>query len=72
MKGEYMTSADLPIMLHSEDVAAALDISRQYAQALMREAGFPAARFGRKRIVSRSDLLRWMEQQEIHSDTYGK
>ncbi len=54
---------ELPLMLTVPEVAAALTISRAKAYELVRRQGFPAFAIGRRVIVSRAGLLRWIEQQ---------
>lgn len=72
MENEYLTPECLPIMLHSEEIAAVLDITPGYARILMKQADFPAVRIGRRYTVARSDFLNWLTEQEIHSDENGK
>ena len=54
---------DLPLFLNAEMVAKVLGVSISSAYELMHEKGFPSVRIGKRFIVPRDDLKRWMEGQ---------
>ena len=54
---------DLPLFLNAEMVAKVLGVSISSAYELMHEKGFPSVRIGKRFIVPREDLKRWMEEQ---------
>ena len=54
---------DLPLFLNAEMVAKVLGVSISSAYELMHEKGFPSVRIGKRFIVPRDDLKRWMEEQ---------
>ena len=54
---------DLPLFLNAEMVAKVLGVSISSAYELMHEKGFPSVRIGKRFIVPRDDLKRWMKEQ---------
>ena len=54
---------DLPLFLNAEMVAKVLGVSISSAYELMHEKGFPSVRIGKRFIVPRDDLKRWMDEQ---------
>ena len=54
---------DLPLFLNAEMVAKVFGVSISSAYELMHEKGFPSVRIGKRFIVPRDDLKRWMEEQ---------
>jgi hypothetical protein len=55
----------LPLLLSPSDVAAALDISINYARDLFRSgAAFPTILLGKRRFVARVNFLDWLESIE--------
>ncbi len=59
-----VTSFDqLPITLKADQVAAVLGISRSNAYNLMRSEGFPTLHIGKRMLVPRDKLVRWMDEQ---------
>jgi excisionase family DNA binding protein len=52
----------LPLVLSMDQVRQILGLSRDSTYALARSAGFPAIRVGRRLLVSRDGLRRWLEQ----------
>ena len=54
---------DLPLFLNAEMVAKVLGVSISSAYELMHEKDFPSVRIGKRFIVPRDDLKRWMEEQ---------
>ena len=59
-----ITSFDqLSLTLNATQVAAILGISRSNAYALMRSEGFPTLHIGKRMLVPRDKLVRWMDEQ---------
>jgi excisionase family DNA binding protein len=52
----------LPLVLGMNQVRQILGLSRDSTYALARSAGFPVIRAGRRLLVSRDGLRRWLEQ----------
>ncbi len=58
------TSYDqLPIMLNANAVAQTLGISRAGAYELMHSKGFPTLRIGKRMMVSKDQLINWVEMK---------
>ena len=56
------TSYDqLPIMLNANAIAQTLGISRAGAYELMHSKGFPTLRIGKRMMVSKEQLIKWIE-----------
>ncbi len=52
---------DLPLVLKVEQIAEILQVGRNTAYNLTRQAGFPAVRVGEKRVViPRDRFLQWL------------
>ena len=57
-----ITSFDqLSLTLNATQVAAVLGISRSNAYALMRSEGFPTLHIGKRMLVPKDRLIRWIE-----------
>ena len=54
---------DLPLFLNAELLAKVLGVAVSSAYELMHEKGFPSVRIGKRFIVPREDLKRWMDEQ---------
>ena len=52
----------LPLALNANQVAAVLGISRAGAYNLMRSQGFPTLFIGKRMVVPKDHLLRWIQQ----------
>ena len=59
----YQNYEDLPLFLNAELLAKVLGVAVSSAYELMHEKGFPSVRIGKRFIVPRDDLKRWMEEQ---------
>ena len=59
----YHNIHDYPIMLTAEDVAEILCISRTNAYAVMRMSGFPTIHRGKRMVVPRDRLIKWIDEQ---------
>ena len=59
----YQNYEDLPLFLNAELLAKVLGVGVSSAYELMHEKGFPSVRIGKRFIVPRDDLKRWMEEQ---------
>ena len=60
---KYQNYEDLPLFLNAELLAKVLGVAVSSAYELMHEKGFPSVRIGKRFIVPREDLKRWMEEQ---------
>ena len=60
---KYQSYEDLPLFLNAELLAKVLGVGVSSAYELMHEKGFPSVRIGKRFIVPRDDLKRWMEEQ---------
>ena len=57
-----ITSYDqLSLTLNASQVAAVLGICRSNAYALMRSEGFPTLHIGKRMLVPKDRLIRWIE-----------
>lgn len=54
---------DDKMALTVEELAAALSISRSYAYKLIREPGFPVVYIGRRALIPRRALEKWLEDK---------
>lgn len=66
-----MTAKTDRLALSVTEAAEALNVSRPTVYQLMRRADFPAFRVGRRTLISRSGLERWIEAQAQGGDTLG-
>ena len=58
------TSYDqLPIMLNANTIAQTLGISRAGAYELMHSKGFPTLRIGKRMMVNKEQLIKWIEMK---------
>lgn len=56
----YTSYDELPIMLSVPQLAAALEISRSGAYALVRSEEFPALKIGSRIVIPKDELLEWI------------
>ena len=63
MDRAYTSYEQLPLTLNAEQVGRFLNISRAGAYALFHREGFPCIRIGKRMLVEREALLRWMDSQ---------
>ena len=64
MKAEKFRSHDaLPLTLTVLEVGKVLGISRAKVYDLARSEGFPSMRIGRRILVPRDKLIRWIDEQ---------
>ena len=54
---------ELPLFLNAKNLSKVLGLSESSVYELMHEKGFPSVRIGKRFIVPRDDLKRWMEEQ---------
>ena len=55
--------SDLPLVLNATQLADVLSISRANAYNLLHREDFPTLRIGKRMLVSRDRLARWMDEQ---------
>lgn len=60
----YRDSNDLPANLGIDEVASFLGVSRSTAYGMMRNSTFPSYRINSRLLVSKEDLLNWIEKQK--------
>lgn len=53
----------LPLMLNANQLAGILGISRAGAYELMHSKGFPTLRIGKRMMVPKEQLARWVDRQ---------
>ena len=63
MEQMYTDIEQLPIMLNADQIAQALGISRAGAYQLMHSKGFPTVRIGKRMVVPKAQLLKWIEDR---------
>ena len=61
MKGIYKNLDELPVTLNATDVANTLGISRANAYILMNSKEFPTLHIGKRLIVSKDKLIKWID-----------
>lgn len=55
---------DLPLVLNAQQLAGVLNISRANAYKLLHREDFPMLHIGKRMLVSRDKLVKWMDGQE--------
>ena len=55
--------SDLPLVLNATQLASVLSISRANAYNLLHREDFPTLQIGKRMLVSRDRLARWMDEQ---------
>lgn len=63
MKVSFTSFDELPVMLNADQLAQALNISRAGAYQLMHSSSFPTVRIGKRMLVPKEHLLRWLDQK---------
>lgn len=63
MKTSFTSFDELPVMLNADQLAQALNISRAGAYQLMHSSFFPTVRIGKRMLVPKEHLLRWLDQK---------
>ncbi len=61
MTHTHTSHEQLPLMLNANQLSKALGISRAGAYELMHSKGFPTLRIGKRIMVSREQLIKWVE-----------
>ena len=54
---------DLPLVLNAAQLAGVLNISRANAYNLLHREDFPTLHIGKRMLVPRDKLVRWMDEQ---------
>ena len=60
----YSSFNDLPLVLNVQQLAGMLNISRANAYKLLHREDFPTLHIGKRMLVSRDKLVKWMDGQE--------
>ena len=70
MKKSMIKSYDeLPIFINADLLAELFGVSRASAYELMRERNFPSFRIGKRILVSRENLIAWVESRSEKGGT---
>ena len=59
---KYTSLDQLPLSLNADQLAAVLGISRANAYQLMHQYGFPTLQIGKRLVVPKDKLIRWMDK----------
>lgn len=59
----YTSVEQFPATLSAEELAKALNISMSTSYRLLHSKGFPVVKIGKRRMVTKHDLLKWMSEQ---------
>ena len=68
MENHYTSFEDMPLFLSAPQIAQVLGISRAGAYQLMHVKGFPTIRLGKRMVVSKEQLLKWLAAQTTESN----
>ena len=60
----YSSFNELPLVLNAQQLAGVLNISRANAYKLLHREDFPTLHIGKRMLVSRDKLVKWMDGQE--------
>ena len=63
----YYSFSEVPVVLNANQLASVLNISLTNAYCLLRSEDFPTLRIGRRLLVSRDNLLNWMNEHSLAS-----
>ena len=63
----YYSFSEVPVVLNANQLASVLNISLTNAYCLLRSESFPTLRIGRRLLVSRDNLLNWMNEHSLAS-----
>ena len=63
----YFSFSEVPVVLNANQLAGVLNISLTNAYCLLRSENFPTLRIGRCLLVSRDNLLNWMNENSLAS-----
>ncbi|MBQ3081062.1 MAG: helix-turn-helix domain-containing protein [Clostridia bacterium] len=58
----YKNYEDLPLLLTAKELSRLLRISRSGAYALMAKEGFPSVSLGKRIVVPKEGLLKWLRE----------
>lgn len=61
MEYKYNSAKELPPFLNALQISAFLGISKTNIYALMNSSGFPTVRVGKRMIVEKDKLLKWLD-----------
>ena len=59
----FFSYNDLPLVLNATQLADVLSISRANAYNLLHREDFPTLHIGKRMLVPRDKLVRWMDEQ---------
>ena len=58
----YKNYEELPLVLNATELSQLLRISRSGAYALMSREDFPTVRVGKRTVVPKENLIKWLEE----------
>ena len=61
MKYQYRSVEELPLFLNADQIAGYLGISRAAVYTILHTEGFPTVMVGKRMIVEKDKLLKWIE-----------
>ena len=62
MEYQYQSKEELPPYLKAEQIAAYLGVSVGCVYTRLHTKGFPTIKLGRRMVVAREKLLKWLEE----------
>lgn len=62
MEYQYMSTDELPAYLNASQIAAFLGLSLSNIYTLMHSQGFPTVTVGKRLIVEKKKLLKWLDE----------
>lgn len=68
MENHFTSFEDMPLFLSAPQIAQILGISRAGAYQLMHAKGFPTIRLGKRMVVSKEQMLNWLDAQTAESN----
>ena len=60
----YELFTDMPDIIDAKILAETLSISKSGAYALMAEPGFPVLKIGGRKLVTKPDLIEWIQSRK--------
>ncbi len=60
----YELFSELPDIIDAKTLAEALSMSKSGAYNLMSEPGFPVLRLGGRKLVTKPDLIEWIQSRK--------
>ncbi len=61
---KYELFSDLPDIIDAKILAEALKLSKSGTYALMADPGFPVLKIGGRKLVTKPDLIEWVQSRK--------